>query len=85
MCFPTKQHWARELSAGRLGEEEEQEFSPLPASASIPDQSRDGDISLWQSQAWTVGREVPTAPHSPKGQLDHRTGELGTGLHYSKL
>lgn len=62
LCFPAMQHWARELSAGRLGEEEEQEFSPLPASASIPDQSRDGDISLWQIQARTVGREVPTAP-----------------------
>lgn len=78
LCFPAMQHWARELSAGRLGEEEEQEFSPLPASASIPDQSRDGDISLWQIQARTVGREVPTAPHSPKGQLDHRTGQRST-------
>lgn len=67
-----------------LEEEEEQQFSSLPPSASIPDQSRDGDTSLCQSQARAVGREVSTAPHRYMGQVDHRQGAW-TQLHHSKL
>lgn len=67
-----------------LEEEEEQQFSSLPPSASIPDQSRDGDTSLCQSQARAVGREVSTAPHRYMGQVDHGQGAW-TQLHYSKL
>lgn len=51
-----------------LEEEEEQQLSSLPPSASIPDQSRDGDTSLCQSQARAGGPRMGSLDQAPLQQ-----------------